>query len=524
MKRSTYLCLWIAGLVMGVFLILIRPYTGYMDADYYFAGAKSLYLGRGFTDFTLWNYLSTPLLLPGPSHTYWMPLASIIAWLGMTLGRSDSLFAARLPFALLFSLTPVCVAALSWITFRSRLWAICSGLLVLLSGYFLKFVTQPDGFAVLFLSGAALIALLRMPRTASGFAWRSLALGGLAGLIHLTRADGLAWLGLLLIFLLVEGVRTRLRPIQHLTDLALLLAGYLIPTSPWYIRNYQEMGVIMTSGGIKAAYLTVYDQLFSYPADLLNLHTWLQSGAASVLAPRWQALKINLLSLWAVFTLIVLPPFVWMGVRRTWRKLVTPFLLLSALAFFGLMTFVFPLVGMRGGLLHSGAIFMPMIWLVVPPGMATFTDWVRSHRRFNQMSEAFVQFSLVGILTLVTGFVLWMDYSGDPALSQADTWQNYQAVDETITARFGDEPYTIMVNNPPAYYAAADRQAVAVPYGDTQTILRVARDFDVQYLALDQNYTDRFPELYRQTADIPAGFVFIDRIDGLTLFQLEVQP
>lgn len=243
-----------------------------------------------------------------------------------------------------------------------------------------------------------------------------------------------------------------------------------------------------------------------------------------MLAPRWQALKINLLSLWAVFCLIVLPPFIWMGIRRTWQRRVTPFLLLAGLAFFGLMTFVFPLVGMRGGLLHSGAIFMPALWLVVPAGAASFTDWIRSHARFNQMSEVFVQFSMVVLLTLVTVFVLWTDFRADPAVSQANTWTTYRAVDESLTALTGDTDYTILVNNPPAYYAVNGQKAIAIPYGDLNTILQVSQDFEARYLALDDNYTDRFPQLYQDPADLPAGFELLTRVGGISLFRLEAQP
>lgn len=521
MSPRIYLRLWMAGLVLGCVLLWLKPYTGYMDADYYYAGAKTLYAGKGFTDFTLWNYLNKPLSLPGPSHTYWMPLASILAWLGMLVAGNHSLLAARVPFLLLFSFVPPMMGWLSWRCWQNRSRAIASGLLVLVSGYFLKFVTEPDGFAPLFLAGIGLIALLREPRQNP---WRAFALGLLAGLIHLTRADGLAWMGLLFLYLMYEGIRSHLRPSMIGVDLLLLLAGYLIPTAPWYWRNITSFGQLMTSGGFKAAYLVKYDQLFTYPAELLNFQTWWAAGPAAILGPRWQALKINLLSLWAVFCLIVLPPFIWLGVRKTWRKGISAFLLLAAQAFFGVMTFVFPLVGLRGGLLHSGAIFMPAVWLVVPAGVAAVTEWLRSKPRFSQMTEGFMSFSLISILTLVTGFVLWLDFTTDVSVSQADTWQTYANVDAAIATADGAQPYTILVNNPPAYYVATGQQAIAIPYGDLQTIRRVATDFKAQYLAMDGNYTETFPELYQDQTHPPAGFTWLGRVDGLTIFRVEGQP
>src|SRR4030066_270841 len=88
--------LFAAGLAAVSLVVIFQNAPGYMDADYYYAGGIRLAEGKGFTEEFLWNYLDNPLGLPHPSHAYWMPLASLIAALGMKVAGSTSFWAARL--------------------------------------------------------------------------------------------------------------------------------------------------------------------------------------------------------------------------------------------------------------------------------------------------------------------------------------------------------------------------------------------------------------------------------------------
>jgi hypothetical protein len=77
MNWRQYLILFVIGLILPFAISRFQHLPGYMDADYYFAGGLELAKGNGFTQPYLWNYLDDPQGLPHPSHTYWMPLASI---------------------------------------------------------------------------------------------------------------------------------------------------------------------------------------------------------------------------------------------------------------------------------------------------------------------------------------------------------------------------------------------------------------------------------------------------------------
>ena len=68
------------------------------DAYYYAVGAQQLYKGQGFTEPFVWNYLDPPETVPHPGFSYWMPLASILGWLGLGL-LGDSFGAMQAPLS-----------------------------------------------------------------------------------------------------------------------------------------------------------------------------------------------------------------------------------------------------------------------------------------------------------------------------------------------------------------------------------------------------------------------------------------
>jgi hypothetical protein len=162
-----------------------------MDADYYFAGGIQLAQGKGFTEPYVWNYLSDPQGVPNPSHTYWMPLASIVSAVGMWIAGLTTYAAGRAPFILLSACVPLLTATLAFSISRQTGLAMISGLLSIFSMYYAPFMPVPDNYGLYMMFGASF--LLFAPRTEK---WIPLALGALAGLLTLARSDGLLWLGL----------------------------------------------------------------------------------------------------------------------------------------------------------------------------------------------------------------------------------------------------------------------------------------------------------------------------------------
>src|SRR5512135_3116135 len=191
MKVRSYALLALLGLALAFGVAQFEPFPGYLDSDYYFGGGLQLAAGKGFTEPYLWNYLDNPSGLPHTSHSYWMPLSSLIAAAGLWLTRSTSYEAGRIGFLALAGLAPVVTAALAYrFTCRTGL-AMASGLLAVFSVYYVPFMPVPDNYGPYLVVGALFFLTM---------SWRSpasyLILGALSGLLTLARSDGLLWLAI----------------------------------------------------------------------------------------------------------------------------------------------------------------------------------------------------------------------------------------------------------------------------------------------------------------------------------------
>ena len=135
MKKTDYLILAVLQLGIILFVAQYQTIPGNIDADYYFMGGARLAQGHGFTENYIWNYFNDPVSLPQPSHSYWMPLASILTALGMWVTGNQTFASGRLAFIVLAVLITPLTAALAYRITSRRDLAIVSGLLSLFSGF-----------------------------------------------------------------------------------------------------------------------------------------------------------------------------------------------------------------------------------------------------------------------------------------------------------------------------------------------------------------------------------------------------
>ncbi len=261
-----------------------------------------------------------------------MPLSSLVSSFGLWVFQQDKLLFARLPFVLIFSFVPVLTARFGYRISSSRFNGWISGLFSLFCGYYLRYVTEPDSFSILMILGPAVILLLGMERNR----WKSWAIpfliGIISGLIHLTRADGLAWLavGGLGVYLstgiihkdeqgkfLVNSDRTRI----VISQIAILFLGYVLITLPWYLRNFAIFQSIFPPGNFRTAFLTEYDQMFSYPASMITIAGWWNQGLGKILSNMISALGTNLSTLVIIQGNIVMLPFTIIGMVKRKDKI-----------------------------------------------------------------------------------------------------------------------------------------------------------------------------------------------------------
>jgi len=517
-----YAILFVIGLLVPLAISRFQTLPGYMDADYYFAGGIQLANGKGFTEPYLWNYLDDPAGLPHPSHTYWMPLASIVSAIGMWISGQSTYTAGRLPFILLSACVPLLTATLAREVTGKTFLALVSGLLSIFSLYYAPFMPVPDNYALFMLLGSAFLLLAPRPHK-----WIPVALGALAGFLTLARSDGLLWLGLAGLTVMLKSTRkpdgsknTFAEWIALIVPAGLLaLVGYLIVMGLWHLRSLTLFDSFMTPGGGRLLWLQNYNQTFIYPAENLNRESFLQGGWNLALQNRARAFTSNLSNAFAAQGGIFLFPFILIGLWQLRHDLRTKIVVTGWLILFAVMTIIFPFAGSRGSFFHAGAAFQPFWWVAAPLGLDTVILWVRKREQFTDRNAPYVfQGILVLLAIFMTGYLVNFRVI-------ASGWAKDDLIYPSVERLFLDNGIStgdvVIVRNPPGYFIGSGRASISLPFGDESTILAVAEKYKAGYLVIEKDGTfEGIQDLYDHPQD-NQSFVYLGEVDGARLYRIE---
>ncbi len=523
MSRQRRDLLWLAVLALALRLSATIPIRqpGYMDAAYYYDIALNLARGQGLTEPFLWNYLDNPAGLPHPSHLYWMPLPTLIAWAGLAL-FGPTYRAAQLPFAVLSALLPLVSYWVALQTTGSRRHAWLAGLLTVFSGFYVLYWSHADNFTLFALAGSlSLVAAWRASQArqkSEMWGW-ALGAGVLAGLAHLSRADG----PLLLVAIAISNVKYQIpndksqatNPKSQMANgkslvsyfqfdiwhLIFVLLGYTLIMLPWFARDWVVAGSPLPATGAQSIWLTTYDDLFSYGRELSS-STYLAWGASNILSSKLDALWLNTQTLIAVLGMVFLAPLLLVG---GWRLRRHPLYQLAAwygALLFLAMTFVFTFPGQRGGLFHSGGALLPFIFAAALVGLDAAVEWAAARRRGWDARLAMQMFGagLVGMAILVSGFLY---YRGAIARArQPEAAAPYSTLAAWLAGR-GEANALVMVGDPPGYWYYGGGPSIVVPNEPVETALAVADRYGAHYLILDANRPAPLAALYEGTTTHP---------------------
>ncbi len=515
MSWRTYLTLALLGFLLSLAIAQFQHFPGYLDSDYYFSGGVQLAQGKGFTEPYLWNYLDNPQGLPHPSHTYWMPLSSIIAAAGMWLTHQTTYPAGRLGFLLLAALVPVVTAALAYDFTKRRELAIVSGLLAVFSIYYAPFMSVTDNYGPYLFFGALYFLTLSSRKRVSYFI-----LGLLAGLLTLARSDGLMWLGitfLVIFFRFLSDPSTGSGRGAASINLLLALCGFLVITGPWFLRTYSIYGTFLAPGGSYLLWLKNYDQTFSYPASQLTMQAWLAQGWPKIVSTWLAALKFNLLNAFAAQGGIFLFPFILIGL---WQNRKDERVRVASVGWLGLlfvMTVIFPYAGARGGFFHSGSAIQPMWWVLAPLGLEAVVAFARKHNLFTPGAFKVFRVALVGIAILMTGLIFYLRVLS----GWGEGEQNYPKVEAFLQQNGIRSSDVVIVRNPPGYYMMTGRSAIAIPEGGEATMLAVGARYHAKYLIIESAASSG-PIAAVYDNEYSQHVLFLGDLDGTRIF--EIQP
>lgn len=520
--------LFVLALLVRILTAWPMQHPGYMDAFYYVEGGRTLYHGHGFNEFIIWNYLDAPEGIPHPGYTYWMPLTSILVYLGFAL-FGPTFRAAQLPFVLLSALLPPVAYAVAYETSRSRRHAWLAGLLVTAGGFYLIRWPTPDNFTPFALAGALCLWLL-----GKGFQdgrWQRFALAGLcAGLAHLSRSDGVL---LLLVPVLVQITSCELKVSSFELSVAgcglrrryglfaaryvLFALGYLIVMLPWFVRNVQVLGTPLPSAGTQTLWLTDYDDLYGY-APSLSFSNYLAWGWGNIVRSKVQGLWLNLQTLLAVGWMIALAPFGLIGVWRLRRRIELAPAWIYGLLLYLTMSLGFTYPGIRGAMFHSLTALLPFLCVAALDGLDVAVAWAAARRRGWHVRQAQQVFGvgLTAIVILLSSLV----YLRTLPLYRCP--HPYQAVAEWMAENVPAWA-RVLAGDPAAFRYWSGRESLSIPNDGISTLLEVAERYDAYYVVVDPNVPVPLRPIYDR---LPAPFVMLHHLedhDGKDIYLYRIE-
>ena len=513
----------ILGLALAVLVGQFQRFPGYLDSDYYFGGGVELALGNGFTQPYLWNYLDDPQGLPHPSHSYWMPLASILTASGMLVTGRFDFASGRLAFLVLAAAAPVLTGRLAYAFSKNGALALVSGLLGVFSIYYVPFMPVPDNYGLYIVLGSLFFLGIGRGTKPAFFA-----LGIIGGLMTLARSDGLLWLLMAaaaavlsakvaspLGELPVGKSESRRRAGRALLLIGLATIGFLLIMAPWFMRNLGLYGTPLAPGGARLLWLTTYDETFAYPASQLTFDRWLDQGWAAILGARLAALKWNLLNAFAAQGGVFLFPFILLGAwlhRRDKRVQIA----VAAWALLLLvMSLVFPFAGARGGFFHAGAAIQPMWWILAPLGLDGAVAAARRRGMFTPAAFTVFRAAFVGIAVVMTAVIFALRIL--PGWGEGE--HTYPEIESFLRDNGADAGEIVMTRNPPGYYMMTGRPAIAVPYSEPADLLAAARRYDARYLVIENaGAAGPIRTVYEDLTS--TTFEFLGELDGTRIFRI----
>ncbi len=496
--------LFVLSLVVRALVTLPMQHPGYMDAAYNYDIALNLARGNGFNEPFLWNYLDDPSGLPHPSHLYWMPLPTLLAWLGITL-LGHSYRAAQVPFICLSALLPLISYYVARRVLSHRSYAVTAALLTVFSGFFVPYWTHTDNFTPFALAGSlCLIAGWRAPQAAIGrdaakHYWRWCVLAGsMAALAQLSRADGV----LLLAVVIVWGVLClRHTPRRALVTSSLIAGSFVGVMLPWLIRNTSVVGTPWPAYGTQTIWLTQYDDLFHY-GRMLSLENYLAWGWSNILQSKLEALWWNVQTVVAAWGMIFLVPLALLGAWHLRRHLLLQLAGSYAFILFLVMTFIFTFPGPRGGLFHSGSAVLIFLYVAALAGLDSAIRWVATHRSTWQpeVARSVFAWGMVVLALLVSSFVVYRGIAISTRWRQPDI--RYIQLANWLAVH-GESDSLVMLGDPPSWWYVSDIPAIVVPNEPPDVVLAVAQRYGARYLVLDVNRPAPLAALYDRTQTHP---------------------
>ncbi len=462
----------VAGLALRLQLATASLTPGHGDSAFYYTVAKNIVDGRGLVvDYVVYFFSGLPPITHYAGD-FWNPLAEILLSFPMFM-FGKSVFHALLA-TIAAGIVPAVVANSVGLRFsKSVAVGVMAGVLTFFSPYQVWMSTRTE--AIIFFGAFGSLAILFAIKGRVNP--RMFLLAALCtGLSHLTRQDGI----LLLLALLAC---IALAPLDWATRVSFGLGAVLVHVaviSPWLIRNLVTFHSLMQPGPSSTMFLTSYEDFHSYgkTLDWNTLRaTW---GIRGLIVRRLHTAAENLGQI-EYFMDPVLLVLTSLGVvhllyhrRQRDLSIFLPVLIFAVLEY-GFYSVVASFSG-PGTLPKALAIVLPFACVVI---VDLFAYYLRSRLLF---AAAIV---LLSVYTAYQGYQ--SNYTS--AVYYNGMYEKYRSVEslvvnDAVKAGVERQNVVVMARDVWDFYEATGLKTVMIPNNDLDTILFVAKHYDVRYMLL----------------------------------------
>ena len=511
MSWKYYLGITVIASLVLVFLAGFQSVPGYMDAEYYYSMGMRLAEGEGLAEPFIWNYLSPVDSIPHPGFTYWMPGTAFLSALGVWISGLHNFTGAKLIHLLMAAVIPALTMNITWRMTGKRNAAVLAGGLAVFPAFYNIFLGTTDSFGVMMLLGG----VFYLAAEGDDSPWKYLCLGGIAGLMHLVRAEGLIWLA----GGWYCGMMTAKRKPRAILW---VLTGYVAIMAPWFTRNLIVFDGIMPPGTSRTFFLMEYNDLFIYDQDVLTFKRWFSQGWTAIVKTVNTSLVTNIKNTLLVQGQVILTPLIAIGAWGKRRGRSEQAFFLVWICIFLLMSVIFPFAGLRGGFTHSGAAFQTLLWSLAGSGFYTVISWGIDQRGWIEEKAEIVFGSALVLLIAISALYIFHDrvIGPDPASPRwISSYQDAKRISVHLQELGASPEDLIMINNPPGLFAASGRSSIVIPNGDVNVLKEAADFYNAEYLVLERNHPDALNELYNRP-DGEGGLQYLDALDQAVFFKL----
>lgn len=471
----------LGALALRLALLPQIEFPGIADPNHYYNMGVRLVEGHGFTIDYIWQYSLPPATIEHPEE-HWMPLAALLAAFPMRL-FGIGVHAALLPFIVIGSLLPLLSYwAAAQLSTGGRLFA--AACTAFLPEFVLNSLrTDTTIPAALFVCLSILLLTEGLRR---GGIWWFAGSGAAAGLAYLTRSDGVLLLPMMLVtvgaFLLIQRLYPRLRAGAQrgaVRGVFFFAVAAALVISPWIARNLRELGTPTSPETRGMFFFTHHDDHYAYGREF-TLETLLAAQTPTQIIGK----RLFEMAAGGQMMIEVLGGFLAVAVigggalllyRREWLLALAPTLILLAGAFVAYTVFL-PYKAQAGSLKK---IFLALLPLLLPLAAYALERAIADIRiRRGAMVLAALLLALAAFQRVRT--------DAREASSYLSMIQQMAAVAQTLPDTNLDGDIRMMTQDPYILRFVGLR-SVMYPYEDRDTILEVARRYDIDYLLMPPN-------------------------------------